>query len=42
MVNVRGVSTSDAMAAIPKPGEAVMLGLGPQDTILLADEGAAP
>ncbi|MCC6469489.1 MAG: ABC transporter ATP-binding protein [Alphaproteobacteria bacterium] len=39
MVGLRGVSTSDAMAGIPAPGGAVLLGLSPQDTILLADEG---
>jgi putative spermidine/putrescine transport system ATP-binding protein len=41
-IGVRGVSTSVAMAAIPKAGEPVMLGLGPEDTILLADEGKLP
>ncbi|SDR43274.1 putative spermidine/putrescine transport system ATP-binding protein [Rhizobiales bacterium GAS113] len=37
-IGVRGVSTSGAMAALPKPGEEVRLGLEPEDTILLAQE----
>jgi putative spermidine/putrescine transport system ATP-binding protein len=37
-IGVRGASTSVAMAAIPKPGEPVRLGLSADDTILLADE----
>src|SRR6185312_9923622 len=41
-VAVRGVSTSAAMAAVPRPGERVTLGLGAEDTILIADEDAAP
>jgi putative spermidine/putrescine transport system ATP-binding protein len=41
-VGVRGVSTSSAMAALPKPGEQVTLGLRPEDTILLADERPVP
>ena len=38
-VALRGVSTQDAMAAIPRPGQPVTLGLAPEDTVLLADEG---
>jgi putative spermidine/putrescine transport system ATP-binding protein len=41
-IGVRGVSTSGAMAALPKPGEQVTLGLRPEDTILLADESPVP
>jgi putative spermidine/putrescine transport system ATP-binding protein len=41
-IGVRGVSTSGAMAALPKHGEEVTLGLEPADTILLPDEGTAP
>ena len=41
-INLRGISTSGAMAAIPRPGEAVTLGLSPDDTVLLADEGPRP
>jgi putative spermidine/putrescine transport system ATP-binding protein len=37
LINVRGVSTSRAMAAIPRPDERVMLGLAREDAILLAD-----
>ena len=41
-VALRGVSTQDAMAAVPRPGEAVAFGLAPEDTILLADEPRQP
>jgi putative spermidine/putrescine transport system ATP-binding protein len=41
-VGVRGVSTGAAMAGLPKTGETVTLGLAPQDTILIADEGQSP
>jgi putative spermidine/putrescine transport system ATP-binding protein len=41
-VAVRGVSTSAAMAAVPRHGERVTLGLGAADTILIVDEAAAP
>ena len=37
-VSLRGASTRLAMAAIPKPGASVLLGLGAEDTILLADD----
>jgi putative spermidine/putrescine transport system ATP-binding protein len=39
-LGVRGIATRGAMAAIPPTGAAVMLGLEPEDTILLAE--AAP
>ena len=41
-IGVRGVSTSSAMAALPQQGEEVTLGLEPDDTILVSDEGGAP
>ncbi|MFI4995856.1 MAG: ABC transporter ATP-binding protein [Hyphomicrobiales bacterium] len=41
-VGVRGVSTGAAMAGLPKTGETLTLGLAPQDTILIADEGQSP
>ncbi|HEV2675140.1 MAG TPA: ABC transporter ATP-binding protein [Aliidongia sp.] len=37
-VALRGVSTQDAMATLPRPGAPVMFGLAPEDTVLLADE----
>jgi putative spermidine/putrescine transport system ATP-binding protein len=40
-VSLRGVSTQDAMATVPHPGQAVMFGLAPEDTVLLADERRA-
>ncbi|MEO9190087.1 MAG: ABC transporter ATP-binding protein [Acetobacteraceae bacterium] len=42
MVGVRGVSSAGAMAVLPDVGAAVTLGLGPDDTILLADDGPPP
>ncbi|MCK6452804.1 MAG: ABC transporter ATP-binding protein [Alphaproteobacteria bacterium] len=41
-VGARGVSTGTAMAALPPAGADVILGLAPEDTILLPDEGAPP
>ena len=41
-VGVRGVSTGSAMAVVPPAGTAVTLGLAPEDTILLPDEGPSP
>ncbi|MBN8892832.1 MAG: ABC transporter ATP-binding protein [Rhodospirillales bacterium 70-18] len=41
-VAVRAASTSGAMAAIPQRGAPVRLGLAPDDTALLADDGFAP
>jgi len=46
-VPVRGSSAQGAMASVPRPGEAVTLGLAPADTFLLqnetlADQGARP
>lgn len=41
-VALRGVSTKDAMAAIPGPGGAVTFGLAPEDTVLLSDESPPP
>ena len=38
-IGVRGISTRGAMAAIPQAGAAVMLGLDPDDTVLLAADG---
>jgi putative spermidine/putrescine transport system ATP-binding protein len=40
LVGMRGISTRGAMTSLPKPGEAVALGLGAEDTILIADEGS--
>jgi putative spermidine/putrescine transport system ATP-binding protein len=40
-VGVRGISTRGAMAAIPQSGAAVMLGLDPDDTVLLAEDDPA-
>ena len=40
LVGVRGVSTGEAMAALPKVGAPIRLGLSAEDTILLADEKA--
>ncbi len=42
VVGARGVSTGTAMAALPQAGAPVTLGLAPEDTILLPDEGAPP
>jgi putative spermidine/putrescine transport system ATP-binding protein len=39
-VGLRGIATRGALAALPKPGDAVRLGLGAEDTVLLAEEGA--
>ena len=39
---LRGVSTRDAMATIPRPGEAALFGVAPEDAVLLADEGRPP
>ncbi|MBL8705713.1 MAG: ABC transporter ATP-binding protein [Rhodospirillales bacterium] len=41
LVGVRGVSTGEAMAMLPKVGAPIQLGLSAEDTILLADEKAA-
>jgi putative spermidine/putrescine transport system ATP-binding protein len=41
-IGVRGISTRGAMAAMPRPGEAVILGLGPDDTVLLRDDSGSP
>jgi putative spermidine/putrescine transport system ATP-binding protein len=38
VVALRGVSSRHAMASIPNRGDAVMLGLSPEDTVLLPDE----
>jgi putative spermidine/putrescine transport system ATP-binding protein len=40
-VAVRGISTRGAMAAMPQSGAAVLLGLDPEDTILLAEDAPA-
>jgi putative spermidine/putrescine transport system ATP-binding protein len=40
-VGVRGISTRGAMAAMPQSGAAVLLGLDPEDTILLAEDEPA-
>lgn len=37
-VSLRGISSADALAALPAEGAPVSLGLRPQDTVLLADE----
>jgi putative spermidine/putrescine transport system ATP-binding protein len=42
MVGVRGISTASAMTAMPANGAAVTLGVSPEDTILLPDDGASP
>jgi putative spermidine/putrescine transport system ATP-binding protein len=40
-VPVRGSSAHRAMASVPRPGEAITLGLAPEDTFLLPNELAA-
>jgi putative spermidine/putrescine transport system ATP-binding protein len=40
-VSLRGASTRGAMAAVPRSGAAIRLGLGAEDTILLADDPRA-
>jgi putative spermidine/putrescine transport system ATP-binding protein len=40
-ISMRGASTSSAMAAVPRPGDMVTLGLEAEDTLLLPDEPAA-
>jgi putative spermidine/putrescine transport system ATP-binding protein len=37
VVSARGVSTGSALAAMPKPGEAVGLGFAPEDAVLIPD-----
>jgi len=39
-VSLRGVSSAETLAALPEAGAPVTLGLRPQETVLLADEGA--
>jgi putative spermidine/putrescine transport system ATP-binding protein len=39
LVGLRGISARGAMTALPQPGEAIALGLGVEDTVLIADEG---
>ena len=39
MIGIRGISTRGAMAALPRPGDAVRLGLAAEDTVLLAEDG---
>ena len=41
MVSVRGISTTGAMAAIPRAGDPLRLGLLPEDTALIVDEAPA-
>jgi putative spermidine/putrescine transport system ATP-binding protein len=41
LVGVRGVSTGEAMATLPKVGAPIQLGLSAEDTILLAEDKAA-
>jgi putative spermidine/putrescine transport system ATP-binding protein len=41
-IGVRGISTRGAMAAMPRSGDTVMLGLDRDDTILLADDSPSP
>jgi putative spermidine/putrescine transport system ATP-binding protein len=38
-ISVRGVSSGQALAAMPHPGDDVALGVGADDVVLLADEG---
>jgi putative spermidine/putrescine transport system ATP-binding protein len=41
-VGVRGVANSGALAAVPARGANVRLGLEPDDTVLVADDGGRP
>jgi putative spermidine/putrescine transport system ATP-binding protein len=41
-VPVRGSSAHGAMASVPQPGEAVVLGLAPEDAVLLKHEKPPP